>query len=29
MFGAVEDEIVDRFRQGGGVPYARFPGSKP
>ena len=25
MFGFVEDEIVDCFRHGGGVPYARFP----
>jgi 2-polyprenyl-3-methyl-5-hydroxy-6-metoxy-1,4-benzoquinol methylase len=25
MFGAVEDEIVECFRSGGGVPYARYP----
>ena len=25
MFGAVEDDIVACFREGGGVPYARFP----
>lgn len=25
MFGGVEDEIVECFRRGGGVPYARFP----
>jgi 2-polyprenyl-3-methyl-5-hydroxy-6-metoxy-1,4-benzoquinol methylase len=25
MFGQVEDEIVEAFRHGGGVPYARFP----
>lgn len=25
MFGSVEDEIVECFRSGGGVPYSRFP----
>jgi SAM-dependent methyltransferase len=25
LFGTVEDEIIDSFRDGGGVPYARFP----
>jgi 2-polyprenyl-3-methyl-5-hydroxy-6-metoxy-1,4-benzoquinol methylase len=25
LLGAVEDEIVECFRNGGGVPYARFP----
>jgi 2-polyprenyl-3-methyl-5-hydroxy-6-metoxy-1,4-benzoquinol methylase len=25
MFGAVEDEIVECFRSGGGVPYDRYP----
>ena len=25
LFGDVESEVVDAFRQGGGVPYARFP----
>ena len=25
LMGGVEDEIVDCFRQGGGVPYSRFP----
>lgn len=25
MFGAVEDEIVECFRSGGGAPYARYP----
>lgn len=25
MFGSVEDEIVDCMRNGGGVPYARYP----
>ena len=25
IMGSVEDEIVDCFRNGGGVPYARFP----
>ena len=25
VLGGVEDEIVDCFRMGGGVPYARFP----
>jgi len=25
MFGRVEDQVVDCFRRGGGVPYAEFP----
>ncbi|MEL6981686.1 MAG: class I SAM-dependent methyltransferase [Actinomycetota bacterium] len=25
LLGQVEDEVVDAFRNGGGVPYARFP----
>ena len=25
MLGEVESEVVDAFREGGGVPYARFP----
>jgi SAM-dependent methyltransferase len=25
MLGLVESDIVERFREGGGVPYARFP----
>lgn len=25
LFGNVEDEIVDCFRRGGGVPYSRYP----
>ena len=25
LLGSVEDEIVECFKQGGGVPYARFP----
>ena len=25
LLGAVEDEIVECFREGGGVPYSRFP----
>src|SRR4026209_2390698 len=25
ILGAVEDDILDCFRRGGGVPYARFP----
>jgi hypothetical protein len=25
LLGAVEDDIVDCFKNGGGVPYAKFP----
>jgi SAM-dependent methyltransferase len=25
VFGGVEDDVVDCFRKGGGVPYSRFP----
>jgi hypothetical protein len=25
LMGAVEDDIVECFRRGGGVPYSRFP----
>lgn len=25
LFGSVEDEVVESFRNGGGVPYSRFP----
>ena len=25
ILGAVEDEIVDKFRNGGGVPYSSYP----